>query len=160
MGGHDRGDLASAMAVQRICTAYYADSDDEPRGALSRALNAANAAIYAAGRADPSSMRAMGTTAVCAVIRQNQLVLAHVGDSRAYRIRDGQLTQLTADHDWVTDQVQRHNLSRIEAKAKASQRGAHGVLLRALGVQPDVQPDIVALDWRVGDVLLLCSDGL
>src|SRR5690349_1962430 len=54
MGGHDRGDLASAIAVQRICTAYYADSDDEPRGALSRALNAANAAIYAAGRADPS----------------------------------------------------------------------------------------------------------
>lgn len=161
MGGHDLGDLASATAVQQVCAGYYADPDDNIPASLQRVLTQVNSAIYTTAQTQrrPSS-RPMGTTVTCAVIRDDTLFLAHVGDSRAYRLRDGTLTQLTQDHDWMTAQMRLHGWSRTEAEERAHQQGARGALLRAVGVQPTVQPDIVTLDWQAGDVLLLCSDGL
>ena len=103
MGGHDSGDLASATAVQQICAAYYADAEDDPSASLHRAIAQANRAVYATAQARRRpGRRPMGTTVVCAVIHELTLTLALVGDSRGYRLRDGTLTCLTADHDWFT----------------------------------------------------------
>ncbi|MFQ3681518.1 protein phosphatase 2C domain-containing protein, partial [Roseiflexus sp.] len=167
MGGHDCGDLASATAVQNICASYYADPDDDPMASLRRAIEQANKAIYdtaQARRVVPGStqgrMRPMGTTVTCAVILDDRLVLAHVGDSRAYRLRGGVLSCLTTDHDWISDQMRLYGISREEAEKRAAARGARGALMRAVGVQTEVQPDILMLDWQEDDILLLCSDGL
>ena len=161
MGGHEGGEVASALAVQEICTAYYANANDDPATALRHAITHANTAIHTAAQSRPAaSTRLMGTTVVCAVIKAGRLTLGHVGDSRAYRLRNGQLARLTEDHDWVTAQMRAQGWSRAEAEERARQRGARGVLLRALGTQPLVEPDITQLDWQTGDILLLCSDGL
>ena len=167
MGGHDCGDLASATAVQNICASYYADSDDDPKASLERAIAQANKAIYdtsqarrTAARPPQGQTRPMGTTVTCAVILRDRLVLAHVGDSRAYRLRGNTLSCLTTDHDWVSEQMRLHGISREEAEKRAAARGARGALLRAVGVQAEVQPDILTFDWQANDVLLLCSDGL
>ncbi|MGC9038750.1 MAG: protein phosphatase 2C domain-containing protein, partial [Roseiflexus sp.] len=167
MGGHDCGDLASATAVQNICASYYADPDDDPAASLRRAIAWANQAIYdtaqarcAATGSAQGRARPMGTTVVCAVILDDRLVLAHVGDSRAYRLRNGVLSCLTTDHDWVSEQMRLYGISREEAEKRAAARGARGALLRAVGVQEEVQPDVLTLDWHADDVLLLCSDGL
>ncbi|MGQ9893281.1 MAG: protein phosphatase 2C domain-containing protein, partial [Roseiflexus sp.] len=167
MGGHDCGDLASATAVQNICASYYADPDDDPVASLERAVAQANKAIYDTSKArrtgtgsPQGQTRPMGTTVTCAVILQDRLVLAHVGDSRAYRLRGNTLSCLTTDHDWISEQMRLHGISREEAERRATARGARGALLRALGVQAEVQPDILTFDWQANDVLLLCSDGL
>jgi protein phosphatase len=166
MGGHDCGDLASATAVQNICAAYYADPDDDPAASLERAIAQANKAIYDTSQARRAAgspqgrTRPMGTTVTCAVILHDRLVLAHVGDSRAYRLRGSALSCLTTDHDWISEQMRLHGISREEAEKRAAARGARGALLRAVGVQAEVQPDILTLDWQANDVLLLCSDGL
>ena len=167
MGGHDCGDLASATAVQNICASYYADSDNDPVASLERAIAQANKAIYdtsqarrTAARPPQGQTRPMGTTVTCAVILRDRLVLAHVGDSRAYRLRGNTLSCLTTDHDWVSEQMRLHGISREEAEKRAAARGARGALLRAVGVQAEVQPDILTFDWQANDVLLLCSDGL
>jgi protein phosphatase len=161
MGGHDHGDVASATAVQQICAAYYSAPDDDPAAGLRAAIAQANAAIYAAAQANSRpGKRPMGTTVVCAVIHGAQLTLAHVGDSRAYRLRAGRLEQLTADHDWATEQMRAQGLSREEAQRQLQQRGRRGALLRAVGVQASTQPDLATYNWRPDDVLLLCTDGL
>ena len=161
MGGHEGGEVASALAVQAICTAYYADPNDDPTTALRQAITRANTAIHTAAQLrQAASTRLMGTTVVCAIIKAGRLTVGHVGDSRAYRLRNGQLTRLTEDHDWVTAQMRTQGWGRAEAEERARQRGARGVLLRALGTQALVEPDIMQLDWQTGDTLLLCSDGL
>jgi serine/threonine protein phosphatase PrpC len=161
MGGHDSGDVASATAVQQICAAYYADAEDDPEAALRRSISQANTVIYTTAKAQRCpSTRPMGTTVVCAVIRDRQVTIAHVGDSRAYRLRGGALTCLTTDHTWITEQMRVHGLTREEAEQRARQRGAQGVLTRAVGAQPSAEPDLVTLDWCPDDALLLCSDGL
>ncbi|MBC8159642.1 MAG: serine/threonine-protein phosphatase, partial [Roseiflexaceae bacterium] len=161
MGGHDSGDIASALAVQQICAEYYATGGENVMAALRGAITRANAAIQAAAQARPSATgRTMGTTIVCAVLRGATLTLAHVGDSRAYLLRDDDLRQLTEDHDWATDQARQHGWSRADAEQHAQKRGKRGMLTRALGAQPAVEPDIATHEWRVGDTLLLCSDGL
>ncbi|MCG8350503.1 MAG: protein phosphatase 2C domain-containing protein [Chloroflexales bacterium] len=161
MGGHESGGVASATAVQQICAAYYADPDDDPAVALRYALDQANSAIYAAAQASRRpTARPMGTTVVCAVIREQQLILAHVGDSRAYLLRNGALIRLTSDHDWVTGQMRMQGWSREEAEYRARQCGARGALLRAVGIHPQVEADLTTMNWQPGDVLLLCSDGL
>jgi PPM family protein phosphatase len=161
MGGHAHGAMASALAVQKICTAYYDGPETDPATCLRQAIALANVAVYTEGQKQESSqIGRMGTTVVCAVIHEDRLILAHVGDSRAYRLRDGQLYQLTVDHDWITQQMQLHRLSRSEAEERARLRGATSALLRAVGVRPTVEPEVAHFDWRVGDRLLMSSDGL
>ncbi|MEM8533975.1 MAG: protein phosphatase 2C domain-containing protein [Chloroflexota bacterium] len=161
MGGHDSGDVASATAVQQICSAYYRNPSDDLVNALQQAIEQANTSIYQTARTHrQSKKRTMGTTVVCAVIHQDKLIIAHVGDSRAYRLRDGTITQLTTDHNWMTDQMQTHGLSLEEAEQRAKACGAQGTLMRAVGVQASVEADIITTDWQDEDTLLLCSDGL
>jgi protein phosphatase len=161
MGGHEGGEIASATTVQQVCLSYYDNPSDDPATGLRHAIAQANTAVHAAAQARRgSSDKPMGTTVVCAVISGATLTLAHIGDSRAYRLRGAELAQLTEDHDWVTDQMRRNGWSRAEAEDQARRRGARGALLRALGIQETVDVEVQTFDWHAGDTLLLCSDGL
>ena len=98
----------------------------------------------------------MGSTCTVAVMRENELYVGHVGDSRAYLIREGKLEQVTEDHSWVAEQVKRGALTEEEAAYSPFRN----VITRSLGAQPEVEPDVYRRELEVGDVLLLCSDGL
>lgn len=149
MGGARAGEVASAMAVAALYG--LAGGADELVGALEDV----NARIHAAARAD-ASLTGMGTTATAALITRDELVIAHVGDSRAYLLRDGRLQQVTEDHSLVAELIRRGALTPAEAE-RHPQRS---VITRALGAEPGVEVDVVRLVPQAGDVLLLCSDGL
>jgi serine/threonine protein phosphatase PrpC len=160
LGGHRGGEVASAMAVEPLAALDgrdFADADQAAE-ALEGAVRAANRAILQRGRSDPE-LRAMGTTVTAAtVVAAGQaLQLAHVGDSRAYLLRAGELRQLTTDHTVVAEAVARGLLTRGQA-AVHPQRG---VVTRAVGLDPDVRVDLPEpLELAPGDQVLLCSDGL
>jgi protein phosphatase len=149
MGGARAGEVASAMAVAALYG--LAGGADELVGALEDV----NARIHAAAQAD-ASLTGMGTTATAALITRDELVVAHVGDSRAYLLRDGRLQQVTEDHSLVAELIRRGALTPAEAE-RHPQRS---VITRALGAEPGVEVDVVRLVPQAGDVLLLCSDGL
>ena len=160
LGGHQGGEVASAAAVEPLAALDGHDFGDATQAAeaLARAIGAANQAILRRGRADPE-LWGMGTTvtAAAAAAAGRVLQLAHVGDSRAYLLREGALRQLTTDHTVVAEAVERGLLTRREA-AIHPQRG---VLTRAVGLDPDVRVDLPEpLELAPGDQVLLCSDGL
>lgn len=155
MGGAAGGQEASQMAIQTMLKEYYADPDSDIAHRLEHSIQAANMQIYQRGHTDPY-LRGMGTTIVAAVILKNHLVVANVGDSRAYLLRQGQLKQLTTDHTLVQALLGIGIISPEEA-ATHPQRN---VLIRDLGEKPTVQPDIQRETLQQGDILLLCSDGL
>ena len=155
MGGHAAGEVASRIAVETIVDRYASDPDTDVGASLKRSIVDANAEIYR--QAQSGERAGMGTTVVCAVIRGNELYVAHVGDSRAYLLRQGILRQLTEDHSFVAEQVRRGLLKEEEAE-ESSQRH---VLSRALGKKPEVQADLSGPhDLKASDLLLLCSDGI
>jgi serine/threonine protein phosphatase PrpC len=160
LGGHRGGEVASAMAVEPLAALdgrAFADADQAAE-ALSGAIRAANQAILERGRAD-RELWGMGTTVTAAAVAAGHVLqLAHVGDSRAYLLRDGApLRQLTTDHTAVAEAVERGLLTRQQA-AVHPQRG---VVTRAVGLDPDVRIDLPApLELAPGDQVLLCSDGL
>ncbi|MFM7248140.1 MAG: Stp1/IreP family PP2C-type Ser/Thr phosphatase, partial [Actinomycetota bacterium] len=149
MGGARAGEVASAMAVAALYG--FAGGAD----GLVAALEDVNDRIHAAAQAD-GSLAGMGTTATAALVTRDELVIAHVGDSRAYLLRDGRLRQVTDDHSLVAELIRRGALTPAEAE-RHPQRS---VITRALGAEPDVEVDVVRLVPQAGDVLLLCSDGL
>jgi PPM family protein phosphatase len=144
MGGEAAGDVASRLAVDVIARAYFEPPLEEPATALERSVMVANQAIHAQAAA-AADLRGMGTTCTALVLRGSRAWIAHVGDSRAYRLRDGRLERLTSDH----------------SLADRGPAYAH-ILTRALGVQPAVEVDVIPVSTavRAGDVFLLCSDGL
>ncbi|HEU4396649.1 MAG TPA: Stp1/IreP family PP2C-type Ser/Thr phosphatase [Actinomycetota bacterium] len=160
LGGHQGGEVASAMAVEPLAALdgrAFADARDAAE-ALAGAIREANLAILRRGRSDPD-LRGMGTTVTTAAVAAERLLqLAHVGDSRAYLLRQGApLRQLTTDHTVVEEAVQRGLLTRGQA-AIHPQRG---VVTRAVGLDADVQVDVPEpLELEPGDQVLLCSDGL
>lgn len=154
MGGHRAGDVASATAVDVITQRAPDASVDSPES-LSTLLRQANRAIWEKARSDPS-LKGMGTTCTLILIDGDHAELAHVGDSRAYLLRDGHLEQLTEDHTLVGRMVKEGRLRQEEAE-RHPQRS---IITRALGVDSDVEVDVQRLDLRVGDRLLLNSDGL
>ncbi len=151
LGGHESGEVASELAVRHIRTAYYDDPEDNPEASLRRAIDVANQIIYLKARSQlrPGG-KTMGTTVVCAVLHGGALTIAHVGDSRAYHIRNGQILYRTSDHVWST----------LRADHQAGQEGPRGKLRRAVGVEAAVTSDISTRDWLPDDSVLLCSDGL
>lgn len=149
MGGARAGEVASAMAVAALY-GFAGGADD-----LVAALEDVNDRIHAAAQAD-GSLAGMGTTATAALVTRDELVIAHVGDSRAYLLRDGRLQQVTDDHSLVAELIRRGALTPAEAE-RHPQRS---VITRALGAEPGVEVDVVRLVPQAGDVLLLCSDGL
>jgi protein phosphatase len=155
MGGHSAGEVASQIAVDVIGRLYY-QSQGDAHEALRGAVAEANRRIYAAAAADEAK-RGMGTTCTALAVRGGQAHIAHVGDSRCYMLRAGEIYQLTEDHSAVMEMV-RHGLI---TKEEARHHEDKNVILRALGTTPEVEVAMTEpFAVREGDRLLLCSDGL
>jgi protein phosphatase len=160
LGGHQGGEVASAMAVEPLAALdgrAFADAG-QAAGALAEAIGEANLAILRRARSDPE-LWGMGTTVTAAAVAGDRVLqLAHVGDSRAYLLRaDAPLRQLTTDHTVVQEAVARGLLTRQQA-AVHPQRG---VVTRAVGLDPKVPVDLPEpLELEPGDQVLLCTDGL
>jgi PPM family protein phosphatase len=159
MGGAAAGDLASKIGAETLYDTIMShtpltDSTGVQEALLS-AIASANRAIMQYARNNPGK-RGMGTTLTAALVHNHDLYLLHVGDSRAYLRRGRSLTQLTTDHSVVGQMVASGQLTAEQARSYEHRN----VLLQALGVQAMIQPELVHVPLRAGDVLLLCSDGL
>ena len=156
VGGHSAGEVASEHAGQRVLSDYYqAPAEQAAAARLTAAIQQANADILRENAGQPEA-RMMTTTIVAAVIEGWRLSLAHVGDSRAYLIRAGRITQLTADHSWVAEMVRAGDLTPEEAR----QHPWRNRITRSLGMKERVVVDSQVVEVVQGDVVLLCSDGL
>ncbi len=153
MGGAQAGEVASGLAAETFARGLTDDGTPEQR--LEERVREANRAIHTRQQ-DDRSLHGMGTTITAAYLDGDELSLAHVGDSRAYLLRDGELTRLTRDHTLVEELVRRGELTEQEA-AEHPQRS---IITRALGPEEDVDIDLLTHRVHAGDVLLLCSDGL
>ena len=149
MGGFASGEVASSIAAETITPQYYA-ARGEPDAALRGAFAEANERIYKRGRGK------MGTTGVAALFLEDSVLVANVGDSRAYLIRSGELRQITRDHSFVEEQVSAGVITANQAR-ESSYRN---IITRALGHRPQVEVDLFAEQLLPGDRVLLCSDGL
>lgn len=171
MGGHSAGEVASRQAIETIVdflrmgeeeTARFAPPAPNPN--LSETENRISSAVQLANRdvhklaEDHSEFHGMGTTIVGILIDPDKPLagIAHVGDSRCYRVRDGKIEQLTLDHSWVSEQLQKKIITPEEAKNHRWKN----VITRALGHRRDVEVDVQTTDLRPNDLYLLCSDGL
>ncbi len=155
MGGHAAGQIASELALKTVIGQYFGENSLSIEGSLRSAVQAANAVIHSAAQAIVER-NGMGTTLTALVIRGEDVFVAHVGDSRCYRLRGGKLTQLTEDHSWVGEQVRRGGMTRDEAE----QSPFKNIITRSLGNFLTVEPDIFQDELCEGDIYLLCSDGL
>jgi serine/threonine protein phosphatase PrpC len=154
MGGHKAGEVASRLAIEEISTQLEGLKAATALDDLRRAIELANRTIFLASQADPS-LENMGTTVVVAAVEDGRLLLAHVGDSRAYLFSDSGLARITADHSFVYEMIREGEITEEEARAHPMR----GVLLRALGMYDDVEIEARELPYR-GELLLLCTDGL
>ena len=159
MGGHGHGDLASRLAVEAILAhldrASDADGPSERSRLLEGAINRAHQELLSRVAAD-EELLGMGTTMVVILVGDGAAAIAHVGDSRAYRLRQGVLELLTEDHSWVNEQVRAGFLSVDQARSHPLKN----VVTRALGGESGIQVDVEEVDVRPEDLYLLCSDGL
>ena len=146
MGGHRHGEVASDIALE---AALETDGDARQR------VRAANRAVVEAGDDDPD-LKGMGTTLTLAVFDGTDLEIGHVGDSRAYLLRGGELEQLTTDHSLVAEMVARGDITADEAAVHPYR----SVITRAIGLQREVEIDRFHCRIEAGDRVLLCSDGL
>lgn len=152
MGGHAAGEVASEIAIQ----ALVANAPDTPDGDnLARAVVAANHAIIRAVHKG-IGRKGMGTTMTAAMLSGKRLVIAQVGDSRAYLLHEGSLQRITRDHSLMADLIDSGQITPEEAKTHPQR----SVITRALGSDPSTLPDIYEMNVSAGDRLLLCSDGL
>ena len=156
MGGHAAGEVASQIAADMIRQQYY-DLEGSVQEILMGCFSAANEAIYLRSVSD-SDCAGMGSTCTAIVVQDNLVYLAHVGDSRAYMVRNGAIRQLSLDHTLVAEMVRRGSLTEKEAALSPERH----VILKALGTRPTVDPDVlsVGVQLHAGDRLILCSDGL
>ncbi|GAB6152365.1 Stp1/IreP family PP2C-type Ser/Thr phosphatase [Desulfosporosinus burensis] len=157
MGGHQAGEVASSTALhelEKIVPQLAKLEEQALEKGLTEAFAQANQVIYEASTNQPENA-GMGTTLTVLLICNSEVVIAHVGDSRAYLWRDEVLTLLTTDHSLVGELVRLGQISLEEAK-KHPQRN---VLMRAVGVDPSVEVDCQTMGLQTGDVFLLCTDG-
>lgn len=165
MGGYNAGEIASGIAVASILETVkkeYAvlDRDSMPMQSaeatlLQNAVETAHATIYHVSQSQPQCA-GMGTTVVCCIFHEMTLTIAYVGDSRVYRLRGGVLTQLTRDHSLLEELVSRGHYTREEAVKLVRKN----IVTRALGVEAEVTVDLLEEPLELGDIILLCSDGL
>ena len=155
MGGHSAGQIACELALKTVMESYYASPNAEIEASLRRAVEAANGLIYDTAQAIPDR-QGMGTTLTAAVVREDRVTLAQVGDSRAYLLRGGVLTQLTEDHSWVAEQVRLGTMTLAEAQISPFRN----IITRSIGTAATVEADVFTHEILVGDTFLLCSDGL
>jgi protein phosphatase len=153
MGGAQAGEIASKLAAAAL--------EDTDPGTLSgedrvmSLIQEANRRVYERSNEDPSAS-GMGTTITVALVEDAGVTIGHVGDSRAYRYREGSIEQITEDHSLVNELMKSGKLSPEEAETHPQR----SVITRALGTDPDVDVDSFTVETRTGDVFLLCSDGL
>lgn len=152
MGGHAAGEIASEIAVQTIAELAPSHPDGE---ALAEAVNLANEEIIKAADEGRGRM-GMGTTCTAAMLEGERLIVAQVGDSRAYLLHEGRLQQITRDHSLMADMIEAGHLTPEEARIHPNR----SVITRALGSTANAAPDVYELNVETGDRLLLCSDGL
>ena len=169
MGGHASGEVASKLAVETIAEHFRATADEAEvtwpykldhgekydANRLVTAVKLANLKIFDRAQRD-EGCHGMGTTIVASMFLDDRVLIGHVGDSRCYRYRDGQLVQLTEDHSLLNDYIKMKRLGPDEAGKFPHQN----VIVRALGMKESVQVDLLADPHRLGDTYLLCSDGL
>jgi len=169
MGGHAAGEVASKVAVDSINEFVCLTGGDEeitwPFGLdenisydgnrLKTAIRYANRKVLEATK-EKSEYEGMATTVAAVLVDGDCGNIGHVGDSRVYLVRDGQITQLTSDHSWVNEQIQSGVISPDQARTHP----LRNVVTRALGGKPDLQVDMQQHKAQAGDILLLCSDGL
>jgi protein phosphatase len=157
MGGHEGGEYASSVAVQEIAHHIRQETDrgKEPSAVVGEAIAKANAEII---RRAPiyTNGTEMGTTVVLALVRDNRVLVSHVGDSRAYMITKGGIQRLTHDHTFVAEWVREGTMTPEEARGHSSRHG----LYSALGIDDDVEWETSEWPWDKHSCLLLCSDGL
>ena len=160
MGGAAGGNIASALAVKVISekiTSSYNEKmrDSSIRNLLDSAITAANIEVYDLAYSRPELM-GMGTTVVCAIVRDSVAYIAHAGDSRAYLANNGGLTQLTVDHSMVQDLVNRGQITEEEAENHPNKN----LITRAIGVDKRIDIDFNQAELNEDETLLLCTDGL
>ncbi len=168
MGGYNAGEVASGIAVKTIMDMVQEGVGTQDRGAiegetgltrqsiiLRDAILRANKIIYQTSKSQPQC-EGMGTTIVCCLYWDNRLSIAHVGDSRVYRQRNSRFEQLTMDHSLLQELVDRGFYSEEEAMRSTNRN----YVTRALGVEPNVEVEVREEDVEVGDIYVLCSDGL
>ncbi|HET8840575.1 MAG TPA: Stp1/IreP family PP2C-type Ser/Thr phosphatase [Ktedonobacteraceae bacterium] len=159
MGGHTHGERASALAVHTVREAYYQDERLKISESLLQAMQQANKLICQENertRLTGDARNAMGTTCIAAVLQEMQLVVANVGDSRAYVIHEGQIRQISRDHSLVADMVLAGQITAEEARHHEKRN----VIYRCLGQIAEVEIDVFEETVEDGDVLILCTDGL
>ena len=153
MGGHKAGDVASRMAVSFLSNAL---EKEKPSEKLLRAgIEGANQAIYEM-QLEHQEMSGMGTTMTVIWEDLNRVLLGHVGDSRAYLLRNGDFRQISQDHSMVAEMVRDGYLTPEEARVHPYRN----IITRALGTSETVDVDVLEMDKRAGDLYLICSDGL
>ena len=163
MGGYNAGEVASGMLTAFIRTelgrwlqeAAASASDAEVRRAMDICVDNANRAIYQAANANPQ-YAGMGTTLVLSVFREGRVLVGHVGDSRAYRLRGGKLAQITRDHSLLQEQIDAGLLTPEQAAFSANKN----LVTRAVGVEDTVALEAHVHELQSGDLVLMCSDGL
>jgi len=160
MGGHDGGEVASAMAVRTLCDearsreARAPNGEDAMENLLEESFQLANNTVKDAADAKGTDM---GTTMVCVLVLENRVgFMANVGDSRGYLLRNGTLYQITKDHSLVQKMVERGRITAEEARNHPHSN----ILLRTVGTERDIPIDIFRIEFEPGDKVLMCSDGL
>jgi len=162
MGGHAAGEIASRLAIETLQEVLQRrDTPGRPMSAEDAAEWLRGAVVEANRRICDSirlheERRGMGTTVVALVHSGEEAVVGHVGDSRMYLLRGGELLRMTSDHSWVNEQVKLGLMNDDTAQ----RHPMRNIVTRALGSRPDVLVDLTSLQIRPGDVFLLCSDGL
>ncbi|USG67660.1 Stp1/IreP family PP2C-type Ser/Thr phosphatase [Brevibacillus ruminantium] len=159
MGGHQAGDVASRLAVERIVKELRqletGLDEDDAKEQLMNALLVANDEVYRYAQEHPECS-GMGTTVVAALLGPRGAVTAHIGDSRLYHFQNEELVQRTEDHTLVHELLKSGQITAQEASVHPQRN----VIMRALGTEPDVRIDLGRFEWSQGDVVLLCTDGL
>src|SRR5688500_13655784 len=156
MGGHRGGATASRLAAETVKAQYLGSDMPDIPTALRESLSRANARIFSEAQSNPD-LRGMGTTTSVLAVKNGKGWLAHVGDSRIYMVRDGEIKQLTDDHSLVATMVREGLLTSQEAETHPRRN----VLQRSMGVAEEVDIDVRGpIELRAGDTFVLCSDGL
>lgn len=169
MGGLNAGEVASSMSVHLLMdelrdyiggnTEIEHDLNDNglpPKArVLERAIEKANSSVFHVSKTQPNC-EGMGTTIIASMFYDNKVSIGHIGDSRVYRFRDSKIEQVTKDHSFVQELIDKGLYTEAEAKASNKKN----VVTRALGVAPKVEPEVHEHKVKIGDILLLCSDGL
>lgn len=163
MGGHQAGEIASREAVTQLCVLIkeaglgqvQTKNSDVLQDLLRAAIQQLNGKIFSLS-CQNEKLRGMGTTLCCLLVHDQGIVYAHVGDSRIYRLRQGQLTQLTNDHSLLREMIDSGQLEEHEADGFLYRN----ILTRAVGTEPFVEPEVHSADVQANDLYLMCSDGL